>query len=233
MSDPDGEPAFESLTPREREILRLVAKHLQSKEIARLLDLSPRTVEMHVLHARRRLQSPNRRDAALAFTTWEQERYGSDYRKHPNPLADTTESLPPELVHGDPDARRRDQQDEPLLPRKLVRARGGLNPSRGDAGTGASRPGNRLSASQGARDGGGAVEAAASHSMRHSLLGRWRRRSRFLTGGWRDDLSRTQWFAIVVAVAVLFGLFVPMLMIAAHNFLFALQRLREGWSPPL
>lgn len=40
------------------------------------------------------------------------------------------------------------------------------------------------------------------------------------------------WFALVAGVAVLFGLLVPAILVAAHNFLFALQRLREGWSPP-
>ena len=62
---------FERLSPREREILRLVAQSLQSKEIARLLGLSPKTVEMHVLSARRRLGGLSRRDAALTFAAWE------------------------------------------------------------------------------------------------------------------------------------------------------------------
>ncbi|MGH1560176.1 LuxR C-terminal-related transcriptional regulator [Caulobacter segnis] len=59
--------AFDKLTPREREILRLIAAHLQSKEIARALGLSPKTVEMHVLSARRRLlgNEPSRRGPGL------------------------------------------------------------------------------------------------------------------------------------------------------------------------
>ena len=35
------------LTARQLEILRLIARHLQSKEIARLLSLSPKTVESY------------------------------------------------------------------------------------------------------------------------------------------------------------------------------------------
>lgn len=79
--------AFEKLTPREREILRLIAAHFQSKEIARLLSLSPKTVEMHVLSARRRLSGLSRRDAALAFVAWESGDPGNDYRKRPADLA--------------------------------------------------------------------------------------------------------------------------------------------------
>jgi DNA-binding CsgD family transcriptional regulator len=79
--------AFEKLTPREREILRLIAGHLQSKEIARALGLSPKTVEMHVLSARRRLSGMSRRDAALAFVAWEGGDPGNDYRKQPGSLA--------------------------------------------------------------------------------------------------------------------------------------------------
>lgn len=87
--------AFEKLTPREREILLLIAAHLQSKEIARALGLSPKTVEMHVLSARRRLSGMSRRDAALAFVAWEGADPGNDYRKQPDDLVALAEpSLP-------------------------------------------------------------------------------------------------------------------------------------------
>ncbi len=86
--------AFEKLTPREREILRLIAAHLQSKEIARALGLSPKTVEMHVLSARRRLSGMSRRDAALAFVGWERGDPGSDYRKQPDSLAALPDTPP-------------------------------------------------------------------------------------------------------------------------------------------
>lgn len=39
--------ATESLSPREREVVTHLAQGMSSKEIARQLDLSPRTVEMH------------------------------------------------------------------------------------------------------------------------------------------------------------------------------------------
>ncbi|WP_297514293.1 response regulator transcription factor [uncultured Caulobacter sp.] len=70
--------AFEKLTPREREVLRLVAAHLRSREIARALGVSPKTVENHVQSARRRLSGLSRQDAALAFVAWEGDRSGSE-----------------------------------------------------------------------------------------------------------------------------------------------------------
>lgn len=54
---PSGEPA---LTPRETEVLRLVAKGLSAKQIAERLTLSHRTVENHVQNALRKLQLTNR-----------------------------------------------------------------------------------------------------------------------------------------------------------------------------
>lgn len=39
-----------SLTPREREVMGLVVTGLTSKEVARKLDVSPRTVEVHRMH---------------------------------------------------------------------------------------------------------------------------------------------------------------------------------------
>lgn len=52
------------LSPREREVLALLAEHLSDREIADRLFLSPRTVERHVGSILAKLEAPNRRYAA-------------------------------------------------------------------------------------------------------------------------------------------------------------------------
>ncbi|PTS84702.1 LuxR family transcriptional regulator [Caulobacter sp. HMWF009] len=59
---------LDRLTERERECLRLVDRHLSSKEIARELGLSKHTVDWHLDKARKRLGAADRYAAArLAF----------------------------------------------------------------------------------------------------------------------------------------------------------------------
>lgn len=57
---PAGSEPTPSLTPRELEVLRLVAKGLSAKQIGRRLDVSHRTVENHVQATLRKLQLSNR-----------------------------------------------------------------------------------------------------------------------------------------------------------------------------
>ena len=53
------------LSNRERECLELVARGLRSKQIAHLLGLSPRTVDLHVARAMRRLGATSRMEAVF------------------------------------------------------------------------------------------------------------------------------------------------------------------------
>ena len=59
----DDSPA---LTPREAEVLRLVAKGLSYRDIAELLFVSHRTVQNHVQNVLRKLQLSSRHE----LTTW-------------------------------------------------------------------------------------------------------------------------------------------------------------------
>lgn len=60
----ESTPAEPRLTPRETEILRLVAKGLTARAIAERLTLSHRTVENHVQNSLRKLQLTNRVELA-------------------------------------------------------------------------------------------------------------------------------------------------------------------------
>lgn len=61
---PDDGPATPTLTERETEVLRYVAKGLTAKQIATRLSLSHRTVENHVQATFRKLQVANRVELA-------------------------------------------------------------------------------------------------------------------------------------------------------------------------
>jgi DNA-binding CsgD family transcriptional regulator/Tfp pilus assembly protein PilF len=52
------------LTPREAEVLGLVARGLTNREIAETLVISTKTASVHVSHILRKLDAPNRREAA-------------------------------------------------------------------------------------------------------------------------------------------------------------------------
>jgi DNA-binding NarL/FixJ family response regulator len=55
---------LDQLTPREREVLRLIARGYAYKEVARQLSLSVKTVETHVSSVLRKLQLSNRQELA-------------------------------------------------------------------------------------------------------------------------------------------------------------------------
>jgi non-specific serine/threonine protein kinase len=65
-SPPSNLPDMLGLTPRESEVLRLLAKGLSDREIAAALFLSPRTVGWHVTHVLAKLDVPSRAAAVAA-----------------------------------------------------------------------------------------------------------------------------------------------------------------------
>jgi DNA-binding NarL/FixJ family response regulator len=65
-----GDPELENLTPREREVLQLIARGYRYKEIASRLHLSIKTVEGHVSSVLRKLQLTSRHE----LSRWAQER---------------------------------------------------------------------------------------------------------------------------------------------------------------
>ena len=64
VAPPDGDaPAPEALTPREREVLELLAEGLPNKAIATRLGVSDQTVKVHVAALSGKLGAANRTDA--------------------------------------------------------------------------------------------------------------------------------------------------------------------------
>jgi DNA-binding NarL/FixJ family response regulator len=64
------DPELDQLTPREREVLRLIARGYAYKEVASRLCLSVKTIETHVSAVLRKLQLSNRHQ----LTAWANER---------------------------------------------------------------------------------------------------------------------------------------------------------------
>jgi DNA-binding NarL/FixJ family response regulator len=69
-SSPSFDPELDQLTPREREVLRLIARGYTYREIARELYISVKTVESHVSSVLRKLQLSTRHQ----LTRWAAER---------------------------------------------------------------------------------------------------------------------------------------------------------------
>jgi DNA-binding NarL/FixJ family response regulator len=67
-AEPDSE--YEQLSPREREVMRLIARGYSYKEVAAELTLSVKTIETHVSSVLRKLQLSNRRE----LTRWAEAR---------------------------------------------------------------------------------------------------------------------------------------------------------------
>jgi len=65
-----GDPELDNLTPREREVLQLIARGYRYKEIAARLHLSIKTVEAHVSSVLRKLQLTSRHE----LSRWAHER---------------------------------------------------------------------------------------------------------------------------------------------------------------
>jgi DNA-binding NarL/FixJ family response regulator len=60
LGDSHADPELASLTPREREVLRLIARGYLYKEVAQDLEISVKTVEHHVSAVLRKLHLSNR-----------------------------------------------------------------------------------------------------------------------------------------------------------------------------
>jgi DNA-binding NarL/FixJ family response regulator len=63
VASPQAAQRLPSLTPRQREILRMLADGMRNEQIAQLLSISPLTVKTHVKQAMERLEADTRTEA--------------------------------------------------------------------------------------------------------------------------------------------------------------------------
>ena len=82
----EGDPAgsgFDELTAKQREVLDLLIQHKTSKEISRLLGISPYTVDQRINLARAKLNLANRNEVAHVYrqlvSTYQQPVYDPSY----------------------------------------------------------------------------------------------------------------------------------------------------------
>lgn len=62
--DSDG---FTALTPKQREVLELLLEHKTSKEIARVLEISPHTVDQRINFAKQKFGATSRGELATSY----------------------------------------------------------------------------------------------------------------------------------------------------------------------
>ena len=77
---------FVELTEGQKACLRLVDDHHTSKEIARILGISPFTVDQRLDAARRKLSAASRKDAAKIFAAFEKELVSEPFVYEPQQL---------------------------------------------------------------------------------------------------------------------------------------------------
>lgn len=70
---PDSRSPFERLTDREHHVLTLIGRGLTTKEIARQLDISVKTVETHFAHLKDKLGARNGKELARLAVSWTEQ----------------------------------------------------------------------------------------------------------------------------------------------------------------
>lgn len=87
-----GYEGISKLTTRQRDCLRLVLQHKQSKEIGRELGISPMTVDNHFRSAIQTLGVSNRLEAALLLDSWEREDTSQQLTSQPDSVVSQAQS---------------------------------------------------------------------------------------------------------------------------------------------
>ncbi len=202
------------LTDRERECLRLVHAHLNSKQIARRLGIKPSTVDRHCENAARKLNASGRVDAALLLVA--DQPVPNDSVSEPPPIASGPDLPFPDAAKGVTNDRYR---------------RTGARHHLGATSNSASRPGGYADeADDGPASGGGDTQTGDVPVARKHVQGdspHWSRLAglRLPAGGiGHEHLSRILFVFTIAAIATL----VLTSVIGAERFAFLLQGIRYG-----
>ena len=93
---PAASSALDELTPREREVLELMAVDRTNEEIAADLFIAIPTVKTHINHIRRKLDQTTRVGAVLEYQRLKRAGHGQPRgaQTKPSPPADTTRNQP-------------------------------------------------------------------------------------------------------------------------------------------
>jgi len=202
------------LTDRERECLRLVHAHMNSKQIARQLGIKPSTVDRHCENAARKLNATGRVDAALLLVA-----------DHPVPNDSVSEPFPiasdPVLAFSDPAKGVNHDRDRRTGASHKLDAT-----ADGAAGSG----GYTDEADDGPASGGRDTQAGDVPGTRKHLQGdspHWSRLAglRLSAGGiGHEHLGRILFVCTIAAIAAL----AMTSVLGAERFAFLLQGIRYG-----
>lgn len=228
----EARTAFEALTPRERECLRLVARHHQSKEIARLLNISKSTVDKHIDSAKARIGAADRRAAALALVAHESD-LGIEYPSDPDPIPKSPAdgSVEPQF-NADPGAFSDRINDQPAdlqssVPGQLGGSGIGAEPA-GQSGPGGSDIDHRFGPAPAAAV-AAAGKAAGADPQRHGLVDLGRS---LLGWGGVHDLTPLSLLTRIAIIAILGSLLLGGVLMGAHEVALLVQRIVDGAVPP-
>lgn len=202
----------ELLTPRERECLRLVHAHLNSKQIARELGIQPATVDRHCENAARKLNAIGRVDAALLLVRQLQ----NDSVSGSPPIVSAPLADHPGVAKG----AVHDQDQRPHSRRDLESGADHPDVTRGNAGEegDGSAPGRGDPQTVAVSDAGGLPQG--DHLHRSGDAGR----ALPTVGIGPEHLGR---ILIVLAIAAFVALVMASIL-GAERFAFLLQGLRYG-----
>lgn len=211
MSDPSK---IANLSERQREILRLVARHMQAKEVARLLKISESTVKTHTEEARRRLGVSTTREAARLLVAAET----------PLPIDGGRPSMPMAAYSADAHAADHEQtvSSRQRLPDNILGGSGDGLVNVGLAGQASSDQTGDIDFER-AEPHIGAGKDRLHNGLGNSLVvGRL-----YLLRQWLRSLSFIQWFVLVACMSIASALIAGGLLISIIGVMEGFQQINN------